>query len=220
MIGASLGGLAALALAWGLLLAIRHMIGFEGPYGGLPNPWHFIWHFGSWRYDHRTTHYLGLITGAAIMMALPYLLFGLPLLAARWAHRVTARPFFRWRARRGVREVFRGLEELTERWPRVPELHVPLPLQRGLVRTAQGLSVSTELVALLLLFPVARALGWLWLVSLVTGLPVFAAVGIARGTMRNLRGVAAVVNRLTSQPRTRRPTEDSQESRFAPQPHA
>ncbi len=185
-------GVGALTLAFALLLAIKYMIGFQDDYGRMPNLFHFLAHFDSWRYDHGAGHYFALIPSALILVGLPYLVFGLPLAGMRWAHRALQRPLVRKQARRPMLE---GLEELQRRWPVSLPFRVPIKVQRVLQRTAQGLAILTEIAALALLFPLFKAWGGqVWLVlTFSCFLPLWLAFGIIWGAMSNHRLIARFI---------------------------
>lgn len=206
--GATVGGLLGIAVALGIvigiLIAIGYMIGFEGRYNyGFSrhrygfDPWHFIWDFGSGRYDHHVGHYFGLIFSVPLMLSLPYLLFGLPILGMKWTYQTISRPFARWQARKALRRAFQGLEELRERWPLVPQLRVNPVVQRLLRWGAHGVGAITEVAAFALFLPILRAFGGIfWLVSLAYGLPVLIGVGIFYGFRYNHEYISTYIERL------------------------
>lgn len=193
-------GLASLGLAFGLLLAIREMVGFRGPYGALPNLGEFLWHFDHWRFQHTAWNCFGTIPSAALLVMLPYLLLGFPLFCARLVHRRLSGWLVRRKILRGLRSTLSELWAVFQRMPDPPPFRVPLPLVRGLQRLGQGLAIVTEAGALLLLFPLFKSWGGqAWLVlTFSMFLPGLMALAIGRGVVANHRRIANVIQELST----------------------
>ena len=186
----------SLGLALGFLLAIREMIGFRGPYGeGLPNLGEFLWHFDSWRFEHTGWHYFGTITSAAALVTLPYIVFVLPLHWMRAVHRWLTRRWLRGKARSALQAPLPDLFVALAGEPAVPPFWVPPRMRRVLVWMAQGLAAITEVVALLVLFPLFKAWGGqAWLVLAFTGfIPIWVGLGIYYGVRTNHRALQRVI---------------------------
>ena len=199
--GGILGTAVALGMALGLLIAIRHMIGFWDYCGwrgcsGFPNPLYFLWYFWNERYyDHHAGHFFGLLWGICLMLSLPYMLVGLPLFGARWGYEVAGRPFTQRRARRALRGVFQGLEALRERWPPAPQLRVHPIVNRALQRCAQGLAILMETAAASLLIPIFRPLPFWAFFGLYYAIFLL-IVGLYRGARYNHQAIARFIERL------------------------
>jgi len=187
------GAAASLALTSAILLAVRYMIGFSTHTGELPSLGHFIWHFGAWRYPHHVGHYFGLVTGALVLTSLPYILFGLPLWAARWAYESCGSWVVRRRARRGLSRAFSGLEELRS----LPSSRVrfrPSPrFQTLFVRGTHCTALGAEAFAVMLLVPIYKAGGlWIWL-SMIA---VMGTSLLIRGLIKNHEVLGRFILRL------------------------
>jgi len=189
----------SLGLAFGFLLAIREMMGFRGPYGdGLPNLGEFLWHFDSWSFEHTGWHYFGTITSAAALVALPYIVFVLPLHWMRAVHRWLTRRWLRGRARSALQAPLADLLMALAGEPAVQPFWVPPRMRRILVQMAQGLAMITEVAALLVLFPLFKAWGGqAWLVLAFTGfIPIWVGLGIYYGVRTNHRALQRVIERI------------------------
>jgi molybdopterin/thiamine biosynthesis adenylyltransferase len=95
-------------VAFGVLLLIRHVIGYESlwRYSPFENILHFLLQFDSWRYyDHSFWNYLGLILSSYIVLLIPYILFGLPLFGVQRAYRALDARLARWRRAQALEEV-------------------------------------------------------------------------------------------------------------------
>jgi len=170
----------AFGLAFGLLLAVREMTGFHGPYGeGFPNLGDFLWNFGHWRYRHRVWNYFGLLPSVGVFLALPYLLVAAPLYFSRRVYRGLGARYARAKGRGILSRPFWGLEEFRERWPASPPFRLPVGLGRALVYFGQGLAAFCEGAALLLLFVLFKSFGGeVWLVLTFSALlPLFILFG-------------------------------------------
>ena len=191
----------ACGLAFGLLLAVREMIGFHGPYGeGFPNPGEFLWNFGYWRYRHTAWNYFALLPSAGVFLALPYLLVAAPLYFSRRVYRGLGARCARGKGRRCLARPFWGLEGLSERWPASPPFRLPAGLRRPLNYLGQGLAALCEGAALLLLFVLFKSFGsqaWLAL-TFSALLPLFILFGMYFGLRGNHRALARLIVRLAS----------------------
>ena len=193
----------ACGLSFGLLLAVREMIGFHGPYGeGFPNLGDFLWNFGYWRYRHTAWNYFALLPSAGVFLALPYLLVVAPLYFSRRVYRALGGRYARGKGRRCLARPFWGLEEVMERWPASPPFRLPAGLRRALNYFGQGLAALCEGTASLLLFVLFKSFGGqVWLALTFSALlPLFILLGMFLGLRSNHRALGRAIARLSSLP--------------------
>lgn len=165
------------AVAFGMLLLIRHVIGYESlwRYSTFENILHFLLQFDSWRYyDHSFWNYLGLILSSYIVLLIPYILFGLPLFGVQRVYRALDARLARWRRTQALEEVAENEQYALVRdlihnlRSRERILHVRPLVRRVLQRSAQYATIPFILTSFLLLIPIIKE-GMFWLITACTG---------------------------------------------------